>query len=297
MPTAKKKKEIDLSDFPPGSVTEYSTIVCLSCTFDIFTRQIGLAPRTAYSEIKKYSPTVAELTSATASPPFFDSEEKKPRCPYCNSAARWHARFNTVRIEGDKTTDVARRKLTKSLPQKDGQFQVIETKSDRRTSFFEWLDTLGHNLDLDDARWLLESTLAYLARREPKTDWPTLFDGVRSIRRSHRLAEGWEKDGTRLFLAPLYYSEVLIVQYLVSRSHVHGGQTLEGRLTLQDLIRRLRYGGYLEAQGITSGDQFEILEQVIEKVSGGAGRVKLYHLVDRRDFLEKLKTVYASYAG
>src|SRR6185503_17568922 len=159
--------------------------VCLSCTFDIFTRQIGLAPRTAYSEIKKYSPTVAELTAATASPPFFDSEEKKPRCPYCNSAARWHARFNTVRIEGDKATDVARRKLTKSLPQKDGQFQVIETKSDRRTSFFEWLDTLGHNLDLDDARWLLESTRAYLARREPKTDWPTVFDGVRTIRRSH----------------------------------------------------------------------------------------------------------------
>jgi hypothetical protein len=297
MPTAKKKKEIDLSDFPPGSVTEYSTIVCLSCTFDIFTRQIGLAPRTAYSEIKKYSPTVAELTSATASPPFFDSEEKKPRCPYCTSAARWHARFNTVRIEGDKATDVARRKLIKSLPQKDGQFQVIETKSDRLTSFFEWLDTLGHNLDLDDARWLLESTRAYLGRREPKTDWPTVFEGVRAARRSHRLADGWEKDGTRLFLAPLYYSEVLIVQYLVSRSHVHGGQTLEGRLTLQDLIRRLRYGGYLEAQGITGGGQFEILEQVIEKVSGGVGKVKLYHLVDRRDFLEKVKTVYASYAG
>jgi hypothetical protein len=89
----------------------------------------------------------------------------------------------------------------------------------------------------------------------------------------------------------------LVVQYLVSRSHVHGGQTLEGRLTLQDLIRRLRYGGYLEAQGITSGDQFEVLEQVIEKVAGGAGKVKLYHLVDRRDFLEKVKTVYASYAG
>ena len=109
MPGAKKKKELDLSDFPPGSVTEYSTIVCLSCTFDIFTSQIGLAPRTAYSEIKKYSPTVAELTAATASPPFFDSEEKKPRCPYCNSAGRWHARFNTVRIESDKATDVARR--------------------------------------------------------------------------------------------------------------------------------------------------------------------------------------------
>jgi hypothetical protein len=297
MPGAKKKKDLDLSDFPARSVTEYSTIVCLSCTFDIFTKQIGLAPRTAYSEIRKYSPTVAELTAATASPPFFDSEESKPRCPYCNSAARWHARFNTIRIEGEKATDVTRRKLIKSLPQKDGQFQVIETKSDRRSSFFEWLDTLGRNLELEDARWLLESARAYLTRREPKTDWATVFDRVRTIRRSQRLAEGWEQDGMRLFLAPVVYSEVLIVQYLVSRSHVHGGQTLEGRLTLQDLIRRLRYGGYLEAQGTGGGDQFEILEQVIEKVSGGTGKVKLYHVVDRRDFLDKVKAVYASYAG
>lgn len=37
MPTAKQKKELDLGAFPPGSVTEYSTLVCLACTFDIFT--------------------------------------------------------------------------------------------------------------------------------------------------------------------------------------------------------------------------------------------------------------------
>src|SRR3954469_9795810 len=114
MPTAAKKKELDLSAFPPRSFTEFSTLVCLACTFDIFTTQLGLAPRTAYSEIKKYSPTVAELTAATASPPFFDSEETKPRCPYCDSASRWHARFDTMRIEAAKATDVARRKLTKS---------------------------------------------------------------------------------------------------------------------------------------------------------------------------------------
>ena len=47
MATAKQKKEFDLSSFPPGSVTEYATLVCLACTFDIFTTQLALAPRTA----------------------------------------------------------------------------------------------------------------------------------------------------------------------------------------------------------------------------------------------------------
>ncbi len=88
-------KELDFSDFPPGTVTEYTTLVCLACIFDIFTKQIGLAPRSAYSEIKRYSPTVEELTSRKAVRPFFDSDEKHPRCPYCNAAKRWHARLDT----------------------------------------------------------------------------------------------------------------------------------------------------------------------------------------------------------
>ena len=120
---------------------------------------------------------------------------------------------------------------------------------------------------------------------------------MRAVRRSQRLTAGWEREGARLFLAPLVYSEALLVQYLLSRSHAHGGRTLEGRLTLPELIRRLRYGGYLAAKEISAGDQFEILEQVIDKLSGGSAKVKLYHIVDRRDFLEKVKSVYARYAA
>ena len=100
------------------------------------------------------------------------------------------------------------------------------------------------------------------------------------------------------FLAPVIYSENCWCNAsgaLLSR--VHGGRTLEGRLTLQELIRRLRYGGRLDAKEISPGDQSEILEQLIEKLSGGSGKVKLYYIVDRRDFLEKVKSVYARYAA
>ena len=296
MSIAKNKKELDLSAFPPGSVTEYSTLVCLACTFDIFTAQLGLAPRTAYSEIKKYSPTIAELTAAKATPPFFDSEEKNPHCPYCNAAKRWHARLDTVRIEGGRATDAARRKVIKALPLGDNQFQVIEAKTDKRAILFDWLDTLGRDLDIDDDSWLIETTRAYLTRLEPKNDWSEIFNDVRRVRRSQRLEQGWEKEGAKLFLSPVVYSEVLIIQYLVSRSHVHGGRTFEGRLTLQELIRRLAYGRYLDSKGISRGDQFEVLDQLIETVAGGSGNVKVYYLVDRRGFLEKVKSVYARYA-
>lgn len=342
-----KKRELDLKDFPPGTITEYTTLVCLACIFDIFTKQLGLAPRTAFSEVKRHTPTIEELTSRTAMRPYFDSEEKNPHCPYCGSAKRWLARFDTYCIEGGKTTDAARRALLKKLPKTEEQFLVIEKKSDSRAVFFEWLDTLGQNLELDEESWLLDATRMYLERREPKTKWGEVFAELRAVRRSSRITEGWERDGARLFLAPSLYSEALLIQYLVSRSHAHGGMTLEGRLTLMELIRRLRYSGYLDQIGITEREPGEVFEKLIDhlaathewssvrtgssdQVASGSKKakkktvkkaakkssksrkgkaaqpepeviitepVKLHYLIDRRDFLEKVRSVYASYAG
>jgi hypothetical protein len=342
---AKAKRELDLKDFPPGTITEYTTLVCLACIFDIFTKQLGLAPRTAFSEVKRHTPAIEELTSRTAMRPYFDSEEKSPHCPYCGKTKRWQARVDTYCIEGGKTTDAPRRALLKKLPKADDQFLVIEKKSDSRAVFFEWLDTLGRSLELDDESWLLDATRRYLERREPKTKWDEVFDALRAVRRSSRITEGWQRDGARLFLAPNLYSEALLIQYLVSRSHAHGGMTLEGRLTLMELIRRLRYGGYLDQIGITEREPGEVFEKLIDhlaatqewsRVSTASGSdrvipvkkkpkkttkiaakkspksrkaaqpepevmitepVKLHYLVDRRDFLEKVKSVYASYAA
>src|SRR5205809_694775 len=332
MPAPKKKRELDLSEFPPGTITEYTTLVCLACIFDIFTKQFGLAARTAFSEIKRHTPTIEELTSRGAQRPYFDSDEKHPHCPYCGSAKRWLARFDTYCIEGGKTTDAPRRALIKKLPKAGAQFLIIEKKSDSRAVFFEWLDTLGLNLDFNDQNWLLEATRNYLERREPKTNWEETFDEVRAVRRSSRLAEGWERDGVRLFLAPGLYCEALLTQYLVSRSHAHGGLTLEGRLTLMDLIRRLRYNGYLDQIGLTEREPGEVFEKLIDHLASsvstasGSDRpatkqkakkspkplkgkarapepeqitsepVKLHYIIDRREFLEKVKSVYASYA-
>jgi hypothetical protein len=292
---AGRNQEFDFSEFPPGTVTDYTTLVCLACIFDIFTKQIGLAPRSAYSEIKRYSPTIEELTSRKAVRPFFDSEEKHPRCPYCNAAKRWQARLDTHIIEGGKTTDAPRRKLVKTIQKKSEQFAVLELKSDRRSAFFDWLDTLRISLDLTEPGWLLSATRGFLERKEPKVNWDEVFEGLRSVRPSARLNEGWDLDGTRLFLAPSLYNESLLVQYLVSRSHEHGGRTLEGRLTLMELIRRMRKGGYLSAHAISSTDQFEIFEQLLDEVAG-SGQLKLYYIVDRREFIQKVKSVYASYA-
>ena len=296
MATKQKKLELDFSAFPPSTVNAYTRLVCLACIFDLFTKQFGLAPRTAYSEIKRHAPTAEDLTAIEPTRPYFDSVEKHPRCPYCDAAKRWHARLDTFRIEGGKATDAPRRALVKSLPKAEEQFTLLETRSTKRDIFFSWLDALGRELDFTDDAWLIQTTRAMLERKEPKTDWAEIFSRVRAVRRSQRLAEGWEQEGTRLYLSPPLYADALLIQYLVSRSQAHGGITFEGRLTLVELVRRLRYSGQLEAQGITERDQFEVLEQLIENLTGGTVPAKLYFLVDRRDFLDKVKTVYSHYA-
>src|ERR1700733_5989533 len=165
---------------------------------------MSLAPKTALAEIKRYTPSFEELTSAEAVRPFFAPREKQP-CPYCGSPAKWHARIETHRIESGKATDALRRNLVKSLPKSDEQFVVLEQKATQQHAFFEWLEKISVNLDLTDPTWLREVSLHYLSRKEPKVNWQAEFAGVHSIRRSRRLGTAQETPGRevengRLFL-------------------------------------------------------------------------------------------------
>jgi hypothetical protein len=309
--STKSKAGNDAPDFgalPAGSVVRQTRSLCLACIFGLFTEQMGLAPRTAYTEIRRYAPTPTELTARDPQRPFFEpTGERNPRCPYCDAAKRWHARLDLYRVEGGRQTDAARRALVRSLPVKDDQFVFIEEKRTAREVFFDWLERLGQELDFeDDAAWMMRAARAYLERREPKTDWGALFDGASRVRRSHRLEEGSERDGARLFLAPRLYSEVLVVQYLVSRSHRHGGRTFEGRLTLPELLGRTRAGLRQDAaagasqtavpaaatQPAAPADRFDLLEQLVEQLAGGDRTIKLYYILDRRDLLDKARAAY-----
>jgi hypothetical protein len=284
---------LDFSEFPAGSVSRSDVTLCLACIFRLFTNQLGLAPRTAYDEIRRYSPTVEELTAREPQRPFFKpSDDKNARCPYCDAARRWHAPVSVYRVEGGKALDAARRSLVKNLPTKDGRFQIDEQRKTAKQVFFEWLERLGQGLDFaDDGVWTLRAAREYLQRRDPKTDWASAFQGARAVRRSQRMEEGFERDGARLFLAPAFYNDVLLVQYLVSRSQAHGGVTSEGRLTLFEFVRRLRHGGGLDAQGITERDQFEVLEQLVERLTGGNAPARIHFITDRRAILDRAKEV------
>jgi hypothetical protein len=292
---------IDLTAFPPESVRSSARLLCVACVWQIFTRAMELAPKTALAEIKRYTPSFEELTSAQAARPFFDAPGEgpdKPACPYCGSPVKWHARLETHRIESGKATDVPRRNLVKSLPASHDEFAVLEQKATQQHAFFDWLEKIGAQLDLENPAWLRDVSLHYLSRKEPKANWQEEFAGIHAIRRSRRLGPGseapakfWERENGRLFLEPMLFDELLLVQYLLSRSQLAGGLTLERRYTLPELWHRLRHSGYLRFIGVQADNPSDALEQMLVHLGGGEASARFYYIVDRRDLLAKVKTL------
>lgn len=282
---------LDMSAFPTESITQTEKWICLACILDVFTRHMGLALKTAHLEIKRYTPSLAELYASAPTRPFFEAADGNDPCPYCGSPLKWHARFRVYRIESGKATDALRRGLVKSLPKSGDQFVLIEEKATGQHAFFEWMDKTSATINFDDPGWLGQISRHYLSRKEPKVDWQAHFDATRSIRRSRRLDTGFEVDHGRLFLAPTLFDELLLVQYLASRSQKAGGLTLEGRYTLPELFSRLRNAGYLRAAEIHANNPSDALEQLLDHLSGGESALKFYHLVDRRELLAKAKAV------
>lgn len=286
--TVRGSSELDFAAFPPEALLHEQRWICLACILDVFTRQLGMAPVTAQSQIRHYAPTVAELTATEPGRPYLGAEAEKQPCRWCQAPPRWHVSLKMHRIESGKATDAARRDLVKSLGTGEN-FLIVEEKATQRDAFYDWLQHTSAGLNLDDPHWLIEATHHYLARKEPQTDWAAMFPAVFAVRRSRRLDEGWEIDGGRLYLSPRLFDEVLLMQYLLSRGHRSGGLTFEGRLTLPELIRRLRGAGYLRAAGVASGNAEDAFEQIVEILGGGEAGMKFYYVIDRRALLEKLK--------
>jgi hypothetical protein len=84
----KRDSTLDLSAFPPESVSAVEKWLCLACVLDVFTRHLKLAPRTAQLEMKRYTPSISELYAPTHVRPWFASNPDQSLCPYCGSASK-----------------------------------------------------------------------------------------------------------------------------------------------------------------------------------------------------------------
>ena len=153
-------------------------------------------------------------------------------------------------------------------------------------------EPLKNTLTLALGTGLLSVALEFIKRVVPSAELDqALASGVRRVQLSRQVAGDWDYQTEWLFIAPRLYGDVLMVQHLISRSHLHGGRTFEGRLTLQELMGRLRRMGYFETKGIQTRDPYEAFEEAVAGIVA-SGPSAVYYAVDRSDYLDRLKTVY-----
>ena len=287
-----KKPEISFESIPNSAVSKTNLRICLKCAFDVFTKQLKLTPRTAYSELKKHVPEEHDITGAATSRPHFFDAPGLDHCPYCNGAKRWFADFQAIRIDAHSSFEKERKKLWTALKKEPERFALWSPKRTQMQIFSEWLDRLNRTLSFESDGWLLDAAISQIKRSAPSNDWDrVLSNGVRRVQLSRQVEGSWNYENGWIYVSPELYGDVIMVQHLISRSHQHGGRTFEGRLTFQELIRRLRRIGYFEAKGISSDDPFEEFEQAIGKLVD-SGPSAVYYAVDRKGYLDKLKSVY-----
>jgi hypothetical protein len=287
-----KKTEISFDLIPSSAVSTTALTICLKCAFDLFIKQLKVAPRTAYSELKKHVPEQTDFAgSSTARPHFFMTEETD-RCPYCNGVKRWFAEFRAIRIDAHPSFEKQRKKLWAALKKEPDRFTIWSPERTQMQIFSDWLERMKRRIGFDDEKWLLQVAVEHIKRAAPSNDWDeALRGGVRRVQLSRQVEGGWRYENAWLYVSPELYGDVIMVQHLLSRAHSHGGRTFEGRLTLQELMGRLRRIGYFEARAITTRDQYEAFEQAVSAIVA-SGPDAIYYAVDRGDYLKQLKTVY-----
>jgi len=287
-----KKPEVSFDAIPSSAISKTTLKICLKCAFDVFTKQLKLTPRTAYSELKKHTPEEVDFTGAATSRPHFLAEPDADHCPYCSGTKRWFADFHATRIDESSSFEKDRKKLWAALKKQPERFGLWSPERTQMQIFSEWLERLNRTLNFESDDWLLDAAVHSIKRSAPSHDWATvLAKGVRRVQLSRQIEDSWHYEDSWLYVSPALYGDVIMVQHLLSRSHKHGGQTFEGRLTFQELIRRLRRIGYFEAKEINTGDPYEAFEQAVGRLVD-SGPTAVYYAVDRKDYLEKLKSIY-----
>jgi len=283
------RSAIKWEDIPEPLFSERSVQVCLKCGFDLMTKQLGLARRTAYTEMRKFSPGSADFRRQVERPLFIVSP-RKARCPYCDAAKRWIATIRLLEIDEHREARKNVRAVVAALKKKPDEYITLKEVRTPVDVFSDWLERTSMGLDFDGEMWLRDAAIAYLQRREPMTDWSDV-ENIDRIFLSRRLNEGWERVGNRVYLSPALYGDVLVVQYLIGRTHLHGALTFEGRLTPFEFFHRLRRLGYLEKRALAANDPGSLLEAAIEALAA-EGEIKPRYIIDRSQYLNQLKSLY-----
>ena len=122
--------------------------VCAKCGFDLLTRQMGLATRTAYTEMRKFVPALSAFRANPPRPGFL-SNEKAPVCPYCGAPKRWIT--SIVALEFDAHSEIRKktREFLAAAKKKTDEYFIAKDPRSPVQVFSDWLERASSSLNFE----------------------------------------------------------------------------------------------------------------------------------------------------
>jgi hypothetical protein len=284
-----------LRKIPKSATSEMTLKICLKCAFDFFISELNVSPGGAYSELLNHTPEASDFSgAATIRPHFFDAGGSTS-CPFCNAPKSWSAWFYALRIYAHPPFADERTKAWARLEKAKERFDLSSPEQTRMEIFSVWLDELKQKVGFGNPSWWRETITATLSFFRPSFDWDKVSAiEINKIQYKGSLAKAWTYTDGKLQISPTVYGDALVINHLIARSIPNRKRQGERRISLPELMNRLRRLGYLKLKGIRSADDHEAFEQAVESLVASCPEA-VYYAVDRKDYLRRLKIIYKKY--
>jgi hypothetical protein len=289
------KPAIKLKKIPKSATSETTLKICLKCAFDFFINELSLSPGGAYSELLRHTPEASDFSgAATSRPHFFDEGGRQP-CPFCKASKSWSARFHALRVYAHPAFAEARKKAWARLEKAGERFDLSCPEQTGMEIFSAWLDELKQKVGFGNPSWWLETVAASISFFNPSFAWDQVLTAkINKVQCTSSVATAWSHDQDSLHLSPPLYGDALLVDHLIARSMPNRKGYGERRISLSQLMNRLRRIGYLKLKGIPSSNDHEAFEQAVESLVASSPTA-VYYAVDRKEYLKRLKIIYKKY--
>lgn len=161
--------------------------------------------------------------------------------------------------------------------------------------FSVWLDELKQKIGFGNPSWWRETVIASTSFFKPSLDWDQAIEReINKVQFKSSLAKAWVYDDGVLQISATVYGDALLVGHLIARSIANSQGKGVSRISLPELMNRLRRIGYFQLRNIRSADDHEALEEAVESLVASSPEA-VYYAVDRKDYLRRLKIIYKRY--
>ena len=179
--------------FLRNRVTSSERSLCVACVWQIFTRAMSLAPKTALAEMKRYTPTFEELTSAEAVRPFFRQDSRQATVSLLRIARQMAGAHRDPSHRKRQSHRCASAQPGEVAAQSGRSVRGVGAEGHAAARVFRVAGEDQREPGSGRSSVAARRLAALLSRKEPKVNWQAEFAGVHSIRRSRRLGAEQER--------------------------------------------------------------------------------------------------------